>query len=410
MRPWGNKESLRRVFLLDKTLHLEERAITAWEILRRGEQRAAERLVLKEAGDRLKGISAKTLFKRRLTWHAFSVPPLLMLWFLLLWFDIGVHFDKVTRQGLKPSSMAQKLKAFAQEVEEQARSEQLTESLKIAKALEEVADETLQREIAEEKLKKSLAATINEIGEQNPLAENEADQLLPILSGEGLLRLKAELEMMEHALTLPDASTQRNERLGAKMLGMLGAFSRLRAELEKAGLTPIEGLRRKEFRKFLDRLGKDVQKGLDRNTLREITEFLTLLLEGADGRESAEAIMGTGQVVESGRLREDQSGAKGSFPGDQPGTQGQVSKVPPSFEARAVDHLKGLLREGKSSGVMFRGTVAGGKSKISEEAVVTSYQHQAEEELASERIPQRLKETIRSYFLSLGMTGKQKGE
>jgi len=49
LRPWGRRECLRFLFLLDKTLRLEARAITSWEILGRGERKPGELLVLKEA-------------------------------------------------------------------------------------------------------------------------------------------------------------------------------------------------------------------------------------------------------------------------------------------------------------------------------------------------------------------------
>jgi hypothetical protein len=53
--------------------------------------------------------------------------------------------------------------------------------------------------------------------------------------------------------------------------------------------------------------------------------------------------------------------------------------------------------------VALKGKPSAGKSEISQEEVAASYQRQAEAELNSERIPDALKETIKNYFLSLGM-------
>jgi len=62
-----------------------------------------------------------------------------------------------------------------------------------------------------------------------------------------------------------------------------------------------------------------------------------------------------------------------------------------------------LLGEGQSDGLALKGKPSAGKSEISQEEVIASYQRQAEAELNSERIPDTLKETIKNYFLSLGL-------
>jgi len=67
--PWGSRESLRTILRLDKALRLQERAVTAWEILRRGGRRPAELLVLEETAANLKAVDVKGLFERQLSWH-----------------------------------------------------------------------------------------------------------------------------------------------------------------------------------------------------------------------------------------------------------------------------------------------------------------------------------------------------
>ena len=61
-RRWRPRDSTRAVAAVDKSLRLEERAITAWEILARGERGAAEELVVKQAEERIKTVDVKTLF------------------------------------------------------------------------------------------------------------------------------------------------------------------------------------------------------------------------------------------------------------------------------------------------------------------------------------------------------------
>ena len=400
LRRWGSRESLRTIFRLDKALHLEERAVTAWEILGRQGKKAADLLVLEEAGKKLREVNPRELFKRQLTWHALFTPPLLLLWLLLLWLDIGVHFEKDAK-GSQPVSVAQKLKEFAQEIQKKARLERLIDSVKIAHALEEVAEKSLRGEMSEKRLRENLAGMASNIGDMGPVAAEESDLLLPTASRERLLDLKAELETLRDALTLRDF-TGRGDKVGPEILRMLGTLPRLREEVEK-GLLSIEELSRKELRRFLGKIEKGVGVELDRRTLLEIREFLGLLLKGAEGRGIQETFVGAGQAEERWLSQAQRAKGKGSLPGDQPGTKGQSPETPPPFRARAATHLKGLLGEGRGSSLILRGEAPGRESEISEEEVLASYRRQAEEELTSERIPEGLREAIKRYFLSLGM-------
>jgi hypothetical protein len=56
----------------------------------------------------------------------------------------------------------------------------------------------------------------------------------------------------------------------------------------------------------------------------------------------------------------------------------------------------------------LKGKPLPGKSEVSQEEVVASYRRQAEAELNTERVPEALKETIKHYFLSLGMGAEKK--
>ncbi|HUC98400.1 MAG TPA: hypothetical protein VMR88_07960, partial [Candidatus Polarisedimenticolaceae bacterium] len=73
----------------------------------------------------------------------------------------------------------------------------------------------------------------------------------------------------------------------------------------------------------------------------------------------------------------------------------------PQLPPAAATQLKGIIGEGNSSGVAFKGKPSAGKTEVSQEEVIATYRRQAEQELNSERVPEALKETIRRYFLSL---------
>jgi hypothetical protein len=63
--------------------------------------------------------------------------------------------------------------------------------------------------------------------------------------------------------------------------------------------------------------------------------------------------------------------------------------------------VKGVIGEGERSATFFKAKPAPGKSRLSQDELTSSYRRQAETELATERIPEELKDTIKDYFLSL---------
>jgi hypothetical protein len=407
LHPWRDRESLRSVFLLDKTLHLQERAITAWEIVGRREKSGAERLVLEEVGEKLRGVDPRELFKRPNSWHTFLTPPLLLLWLLAFWLDVGLHLGS----GSPTASLAQKLKEFSQDLQEKAQAQGLTESRKVARSLEEAAEKRLGGKVGEKELKEDLMGMAGRIERMGQKVQEEFDLRFPAATREALLDLKAELQASRPSL-FPE-SARREGNLAQEILGRLSPFPRLKEEVEK-GLRSRERLNEKELQRFLDQLDKDIVAELDRRTLQEIAEFLAVLLRGAEGRD-VEGAQGKelgepfqeATKTDRGGLQDAEKGrGTGSLPGDQPGTKRQALQTPP-FKARAATHLKGLLGEGKSSRLGFRGEGPAKGREVSPEEVLTSYRRQAEEELASERIPEGLRDAIKSYFLSLGMTEDQ---
>ena len=77
---WRLVDSARALARVDKTLRLDERALTAWELLERNETRAAALMVLKQAGEKLTNLDPKALFRRSWSWQAYCALPLLLLW------------------------------------------------------------------------------------------------------------------------------------------------------------------------------------------------------------------------------------------------------------------------------------------------------------------------------------------
>ncbi|MBI1993429.1 MAG: hypothetical protein HYS67_03255 [Deltaproteobacteria bacterium] len=404
LRPWRTGDSLRAVWLLDRTLGMEERAITAWEILGREKKGSAELLVLEEAEGRLKGVDPKAIFQRRLTWQGISAPLFFLLWLLFVFLDDGARLERSFKAS-QASRAAAQLREFSRELRDRAISQGLSESLEMARALERVAAERLAGEVDEKGLQENVAGLADGLRGKEEAGAGLSDLSFAMATAEGLLDLKAEMEALKTAL-LPD-SAKGQEGPGREALERLGNLPRLKEEIGKR-LPSFEKIETKDLRSLLDRLEKQVAAELDRRTLVETMEFLDHLLRGMEAREN-QLLTGEAGPADPGRSAQtEREKARGIFPGDQPGTKESAERSLPPFKASAGAHLKGLLGEGKGGSLSFRGEPKGGKSGVSQEEILASYRRQAEEELASERIPEALRETVKKYFLSLGMAEGKK--
>ena len=402
IRPWGTRESLRALFDLDQSLGLEERALTAWDILGRKEKRVPELVVLAEAAQRLQGVDFRLLFKRRLPWHALWLPPLLLLWLLFVWFDVGVDIQSASSQN-PSATLAQQLKEFSQGLKRQARSQGLAESLKVAGVIEDLAEKRLRGQMSENKLREELSGLASRIDEM-PSDLREPAFSFTSTTGEKLSDLKTELEALKQALFLPETG-QGEKRTQGALRGRLESLPRLSEELSKRRLPPDQ-LSQEELDGILGKLEKGVEAELDRRTLKEIGDFLRFLIRG-DGEPGEEAGDRVAQGGADRATHGDRLEGPGLLPGDRPGKKEPAAQAPPPFEPGMVAHLKGILGEGRIESFPWRGKPRAGMSVVPVEDVIVSYRRQVEEELASEKIPEELKETIKNYFLSLGMTGEK---
>lgn len=394
LRPWGRRESLRAIHRLDKTLSLDERAITAWDILGREEESAAQLLVIEETQKKLRAIDPRALFKRRLPWQARFALPLFLLWLLLVWFDFGVRWEGAGKRS-GAASIAEKLKQFSRELQEKAEAQGLAESRKMAQALREIAEKRLREEIGERELKEKLTGLADKIEDRSRPAAEGADLILPAGSKEALLDLRAELESFKSGLA-PGAAI-KGGKAGREMRERLGSLPRLREEVERK-LSASEEMDQKELQRFLEKLEQALAQELDRRTLSEVGEFLAFLLEGGEGPGRQEPLSGRGRGEDEA---DEEMRARGELPGDRPGQKENLPQAASPLRARALTQLKGLLGEGKGASLVVKGEPKARESEIAEEEILTSYRRKAEEEIASEKIPEGLKEIIKGYFLSL---------
>jgi hypothetical protein len=158
---------------------------------------------------------------------------------------------------------------------------------------------------------------------------------------------------------------------------------------------------RQELQSVLDRLDRQVADALDRRALIDAQQYLEQMINQGQGKES------NNSAQKAGQGEEDQPGDgirernHSNLPGKEPGTNDDSVTSLPQFRAETRSQVKGQLRDGESSGVVFKGMPTPGKSELARQEVVAEYRRQAEQELNSEKVPAALKATVRKYFLSL---------
>ena len=398
---WQPADSARALARVDKTLRLDERALTAWELLERNETRAAALMVLKQAGEKLTNLDPKALFRRSWSWQAYCALPLLLLWLGLLWFDVGLRFDSGVQLSA-PKTLAQKLREFSRELQEKAKNEGLHESLRVGRELEQVAQKGIEAKTSDEKFKADLAGMQNKIAATGKSAA-EQQSLSAAESQQDLRDLKAELEA---ARDLLNADTAKGaQELGKQWLDQLATLPQLKKQFEREGQAG-QSLSQNELKSFLDKLEKQATGELDRRTLLDAQQFLEQLRKQGQGEKGESDARIAGRGERDSPDEGERTNNRSNLPGKEPGKRETESPSLPEFQPGAAAHVKGLLGEGNSSGLVLKAKPSAGKSEVSQDEVIASYRRQAEVELNTERVPEALKETIKNYFLSLGI-GKE---
>ena len=406
---WTKRDSVRLLLRLDRRLRLAERTVTAWEILEREGPvlspveglSAAEQAVVHEAAEKLDTVDLKVQFPRRWSWQALAAGPLLILWLGLAWFDVRLDLGLGAKRA-QPPSVGEKLLEFSQALRQKAEAEKLEESLKVAKVLAELAEKNLgSDERSGEKLGEEIAAVRDALNAMKPGA-TESETTLGDLTREALAALKAELDAFDFGLRGLRPGFTAEREIGERLAQMPRLSEQMERSLRQGG-----GRSAQEMEKFLLRLDQEIARELDQRALDDVKNFLALLLGGGGEEAPGEAISADAESAQGRPAPGEKVEGRGSLPGMEAGEKGQVARPPPA-RAGVATHLPAILREGESSGMTWRGGGRSGESKVTEQDVAGAYRRQAEEDLASEKIPPGLKETVRKYFLSLGVGEEKK--
>ena len=395
-RFWGLQDDVRAAASLDKTLGLEERAVTAWELLAREETSAAALLVFKQAQEKLHAVEPRTLFPRRWSWPAYVVLPLFALWLTLLWLDVDRWNDP--GRSSRPQTLAQKAREFSREFQEKAKNEGLRESLKMGQELEKVARQGIENKAADETFKKELTGMTKKF-DAAAKSGPDRDSFSAAESRQSLKDLQAELAAARDLAELPELP-KGAEELGRRWAERLATMPQLKRQIDKAEQSG-QGPAQRDLKSFLDQLDRQVSGELDRRALLDAQQYLQQMMKQGQGEQGENYARSSTPGEEDATADGVKEKNHGNLPGKEPGKKSDETRSLPEFRADVSTHVKGALGEGDSSALMFKGKPAPGKSAVPPSAVVASYRRQAEQELNSERVPEALKETIKNYFLSL---------
>jgi uncharacterized protein (DUF2267 family) len=397
-RRWRGQDATRALSQMDKALGLEERAVTAWDLLGRQAGGAAAQWVFRQAEDKLRGVDPRAFLPRSGSWPVYAFPALFALWFALLWFDVDRELFDTSRVAAPPTR-AHTLREFARDLEEKAKSEGLRESQKIAQELERIAQNNLDRKSDERQFNQELVGAAQKLDALGSGAV-EKENFAAAESQQSLKDLKAELEAMKDLMNLPDGA-KGNEQLTQQWLDHLASMPQLSRQL---GREPQkgQGFGQNQMRDFLQRMEQQTTGELDRRALIDAQQFLQQMMQRGQANQNQQNLRAAGREGAEEADTGEKTKSASHRPGTEPGTKDDATHTSPPPAGGASTQVKGQLGAGESSGIVFKGKPAPGKSQLSQQEIFASYQRQAEQELDSERVPEALKEMIKNYFMSLG--------
>jgi hypothetical protein len=393
---WRQADSVRALARADRELRLEERALTAWDLLQRGNQGNAALLVFKEAGERLATIDVRTLFRRNWDRRAYLIVGLAALWAALSWFDPSFEFAGAPRPSAP--TLAQEVRRFSRELQEKAKSDKLSESLRLGEELEKVAQKAAESHADDGRLKSDLTGMMKKFD----LAGKATAQAPSAAAGESeqsLMDLKAELEAARDIFASAKMA-QAAPEMAREWLERFPSMPQLKRQFDKNGALE-RSLSPSELQSFLERLDNQVTNELDRRALLDAQQFLERMMQQGNDKTGEHNVQAAGRgdsKPEDGARGEN----KGELPGTEPGKKTAGLAALPEMQGGAPTHIKGMPGAGESSGLLLKTKPSAGKSETSQDEIIASYQRQAEAELNSEHVPEALKETIKQYFLTLG--------
>ena len=152
-RRWRDRDTARALAALDRTLRLDERATTAWELLRRNETKAVALLVLRQASDMLEELRRAGALSALVEAGTPGCCRRCSRCGSRCSISTRGSSFRAQRRGIR-LRLHEKLREFARELQQKAQSERLPKTLEAARELEKIAQRGIDAGTADEAVQK----------------------------------------------------------------------------------------------------------------------------------------------------------------------------------------------------------------------------------------------------------------
>jgi hypothetical protein len=360
--------------------------------------------VLDEAATHLTGFDPKRTFSRPFPWYGVGAVAVLAVWLAAARSGMELGSAATGRDATVAAS-ARTLKEFLERLKDKAEMQGLAETLEITRKLLEIAERRLKNEVSEELFREQLGQALNRLeAMQRGDTEKLQAALFPV-SRANLEGLAAEVEEFRRQLR-EMGSDVGDKRLQEQIGQKLAQLPQLRQALQNSQALRTEAPAEREpdaaqLKSLLEQLDGALKSELEHSAQGEIQEFLASVVASAETDGSEQLAQEEGDAEPESAAESEMQRRVGRLPGKQPGAKGG-GEDRTSVEPGYTGQIKGQVQEGERTRFRVPGQNPIGTSKEKEQAVLTHYQRQVERDLATEEIPDHLKDTIKQYFLSLG--------
>ena len=226
---------------------------------------------------------------------------------------------------------------------------------------EKVAQKGIDGNAADDRFQKELAAMSRKIEAMGKSAA-QPQSFAAGESQQSLRDLRAELEAARELLHLPEAAKGEAE-VGQQWLDRLAGLPQLKRQFDREG-QGAQKLNQNALQSFLDRLERQANGELDRRTLLEAQQYLEQLMKQGQGEKGERNMRAAGENGQDASGDGEKTRSHSNLPGKEPGKNEPGSQSLPEFAGGAPARVKGLIGEGDSSGLVFKGKPAPGKSEL----------------------------------------------
>src|SRR5262249_2889499 len=175
---------------------------------------------------------------------------------------------------------------------------------------------SIDEKTGDEKFKTDLAGMQNKIAtmgksaaEQQPLSASESQK--------ELRDLKAELEAARDLFNNGN-STKGARKLASQRLEQLVPLPQIKKQFEREGQSG-QSLSQSDLKSFLDKLGKQATRELDRRTLLDAQQFLEQLMKQGQGEKGESDVKVAGQGEQDSPDDGERKNSRRNLPGKEPG-------------------------------------------------------------------------------------------